>query len=454
MSSFLSEDECTAAVSLVDTFWQDISYQTSNNPTEEGYGSGWLLGGLREILADRIYQPLYQTSELLSSKEGFAMHPITTIQNHPTEQAEVIRAAVILKGSARMNFKYIIVHEENELYPGDVLLWRSNLSKEINLLHDDTSVIFYCAMSPISPLHIHNKILQKQKLDAYLQRRTGDCYPDREFWIADEYRDDRRHYYRMGPPLLTLRQAELYGLIPYQRDEDEMEKATVRGIRFVDHYENTRPRLADKDDARLEFLTLSSSPDNNGLLMGQDKYLGGIESPCGNYVYGVPGTARQVLRVELATKKLDLVGPSFPGPFKWLRGVPVPATEKYPAGCCIALPCNSLSILKIIPDRNEVYSFGESDLRENCDVENGWFYHGGNFSPTTGCIYAIPANANRVMKFNPYTDEVHFVGPDFGTGKQKWYGGIEGSDGCIYGIPHNERGRYRRGGSAALFFAV
>jgi hypothetical protein len=451
MSSLLTKDECTVAASLVNTFSQDISYQSISNPSEEGYGSGWLLGDLREILADRIFEPLYQTRELLSSKEGFAMHPNTTLQSDPTEPSEVIRAAVILTGSARMCCKSILMHEEIELHTGDVLLWRSSLSKDINLLHDNTSVLFYCAMIPALPLHTQNKTLLKQKLDAYLQRRTGDCHPDSECWIADEYRDDRRHYYRMGPPLLTLRQAELYGLIPYQRDKVEMERAVVRGIRFVDHYENTRPCPAVEDDSHLEFLTLSSSADNNGLLMGQDKYLGGIESPCGNYVYGVPGTARQVLRVELATKKVDLIGPTFPGPFKWLRGVPVPATSEYPAGCCIALPCNSLSILKIVPDRNEVYSFGESDLSENCNVESGWFYHGGNFSPTTGCIYAIPANANRVMKFNPYTDKIQFIGPDFGTGKQKWYGGIEGSDGCIYGIPHNETGRYTCGRSDAFF---
>lgn len=450
MPSLLSVEEHTAATQLVETFFQDISYcsQTAiSNLTKVGYGSGWLLGDLREVLADRIFEPLFQTRELVSSKEGFARHPeLMIVENNSTHVTapEVMRAAIVLKGSPRMDCSSVPTTEENELRPGDVLLWKSSLPEiSLGLVHDESSLIFYCTMIPASTCNARDMVFRKEKLDAYLQRRTGDFYPHHEHWISDDYHDDRRHYYRTGPPLLTVRQAELYGLIPYERDEEEIQKAVVRGIRFVDHYENTRPRLALKDDAHLEFLTFSPSGGNNGLIMGQDKYLGGIESPCGKFVYGVPGTAQQVLRVELSTKKLNVIGPCFPGQFKWLRGLPVPPTPEYPSGCCIALPCNSLSILKVVPDTNEVYSFGESALRENCNIQNGWFYHGGNFSPTTGCIYAIPANANRVMKFNPYTNEVQFIGPDYGTGKQKWYGGIEGSDGCIYGIPHNETGTYR-----------
>jgi hypothetical protein len=40
------------------------------------------------------------------------------------------------------------------------------------------------------------------------------------------------------------------------------------------------------------------------------------------------------------------------------------------------------------------------------------------------------------LKFHPFTDQVQLIGPRF-PGKAKWYGGIVGSDGCIWGIPHN-----------------
>jgi hypothetical protein len=110
----------------------------------------------------------------------------------------------------------------------------------------------------------------------------------------------------------------------------------------------------------------------------------------------------------------------------------------YPDGCCIALPCNSLSFLKVNPFDNStspVYTFGQEILEDECKRINGWYYHGGNLA-SNGWIYCIPANAPRVVKLNPVTDEVVAIGSTF-EGGQKWYGGIEGSDGCVYGVPHN-----------------
>ena len=58
-------------------------------------------------------------------------------------------------------------------------------------------------------------------------------------------------------------------------------------------------------------------------------------------------------------------------------------------------------------------------------------------------MYAIPANATRVLKIDPRNDTIDFIGPTFSRMKQKWFGGIIGSDGCIYGIPHNATGVLR-----------
>lgn len=104
---------------------------------------------------------------------------------------------------------------------------------------------------------------------------------------------------------------------------------------------------------------------------------------------------------------MDLVGPTFPGKFKWLRGIDVPSSamsnhDSYPKGCCVALPCNQRSVLKINPSSGDVYTFG-SDVLENCG-SNDWFYHGGALA-SNGWVYAIPANAERVLKFNPLTGE-------------------------------------------------
>jgi len=140
---------------------------------------------------------------------------------------------------------------------------------------------------------------------------------------------------------------------------------------------------------------------------------------------------------------MDCIGPAFDGKFKWLRGLEIPADvmndPQYPDGCCVALPCNATSILKVNPATDKVHTFGNHVL-EQCG-SNRWLYHGGTLAPN-GWVYAIPANATRVLKFHPLTEEVCLIGPEF-PGGQKWFGGILGSDApdaCVYGIPHNETG--------------
>jgi len=137
-----------------------------------------------------------------------------------------------------------------------------------------------------------------------------------------------------------------------------------------------------------------------------------------------------------------MVGPSFNGKFKWLRGVEVPADKlglpNFPRGCCLALPSNENSVLKINPENHEITTFGKDVLTEQIG-NMGWAYHGGDLAEN-GMVYAIPANATHVLKICPRSDCVWKIGPTFGTVRQKWFGGIMGTDGCIYGIPHNETG--------------
>ena len=62
---------------------------------------------------------------------------------------------------------------------------------------------------------------------------------------------------------------------------------------------------------------------NHQPLAGQDKWLGGILGADGN-VYGVPGHARHVLKLEPTTAKVSLIGGPWVGKYKWLRGVAAP----------------------------------------------------------------------------------------------------------------------------------
>jgi hypothetical protein len=88
------------------------------------------------------------------------------------------------------------------------------------------------------------------------------------------------------------------------------------------------------------------------LLMGQAKWLGGVNSPDGQYIYGVPGHATRVLRVTVATGEVDLIGPEYVGHHKWLRGVCVPPEftgPEHPQGLCYCLPSNYPAVLQIDP---------------------------------------------------------------------------------------------------------
>jgi hypothetical protein len=52
------------------------------------------------------------------------------------------------------------------------------------------------------------------------------------------------------------------------------------------------------------------------------------------------------------------------------------------------------------------------------------------------CIYWPPFNVNRVLKFDPETQQLpSLVGDDLGEGRDKWQGGALATDGVIYCIP-------------------
>lgn len=346
--------------------------------------------------------------------------------------------------------------------------------------------------------------LAQQKVEAYKTGRTGDYCPGLEgyhdhcrvtMWNIHESNSENAHNkqseytpprmlqrprFRLGSPALTVRQAELYGLLPYRTSCDEevhlkdVERAVIRGVRFVEgvytsrdidgkeigpwtvKYGKFEENLSAQNYhigdipiclATMEVLAPCSTNGASTGLSGQDKYLGGMASPCGRYIYGVPGHAKRVVRVDVRSGEVSFIGPEYAGEFKWLRGVEIPGhvmgrkddgSLAYPSGCCIALPCNSENgcILKINPETSHVSTFVTGHPIPN--VEDGWLYHGGNLA-ADGFVYAIPASAPRVMKIDPVNNTTEYIGPEY-PGKAKWYGGIPGADGCIYGIPHNSTG--------------
>lgn len=64
-----------------------------------------------------------------------------------------------------------------------------------------------------------------------------------------------------------------------------------------------------------------------------------------------------------------------------------------------------------------------------------WF---GGIMGSDGCIYGIPQNASRVLKINPLTQECVEIGDCLGDGMWKWHGGHAINDGKqIIGFPNN-----------------
>jgi hypothetical protein len=172
-------------------------------------------------------------------------------------------------------------------------------------------------------------------------------------------------------------------------------------------------------------------------------YLGGENGPDGR-VYCIPGHSTRVLVIDPKTDKCLQIGPSFQGKFKWLRGI------RASNGIIYGLQCHSSEVLKIdataakdnlenvkISTLKVPYESFFEDPEERKREENMiWKYHGGSISPVDGCIYCIPQSATRVLRIDPSTDECSFVGPKL-DGKYKWYGGLTGKDGSVYGITHN-----------------
>ena len=543
LNSILSPEECARAIDNIWTFVEDSSNaqvsrsdpstwypknQSGQDPfPHTGYksfsdmfqsnGAGWVHGEVREKLAMRIFEPLYQTRELHCSKEGFTFHrPTASANNHlfkppefwlhslckrpvvcTKEQSisvgehydqghspqgfQTIQSLVALEDQQeevdgcflcwprshgfihqsitrdiyRGNFSWVPLTDQeidrlrNEfslapkrvyLAKGDVVLWRSDLVHAAlppSGLSPRFRAVVYASMQPAS---LTPKETYVDKLNAYKQRRTGDHRAHCESWhVHKQDNPNHRCSFRTSPPLVTRRLAELYGLVPYTNSEEEWNRvrqsALIQGVRFAPD-ESVISMPARECKARLEYISTSCT------MAGQEKFLGGMPSPCGEYIYGVPGSAKQVLRVNVQAKSMDTIGPSFEGKFKWLRGLDVPAevmdNPGFPRGCCLALPSNASAVLKINPDTHEISTFGEELLTSQVG-ENGWFYHGGNLA-SNGMVYCIPANATHVLKICPRTNTVWKIGPSFGSGRQKWFGGIVGSDGCIYGIAHNEVG--------------
>lgn len=195
--------------------------------------------------------------------------------------------------------------------------------------------------------------------------------------------------------------------------------------------------------------------------VGQHKWLGGAVDPETGYIYGVPSHSYQIICIKPSTptSKADICTIPLPnefqqGKFKWLRGLVYD-------GCLYAIPAwSKQGVLKVhlatqkvtvlpLPREPSHYETAPIPWKEtSTTVDRGrWMWHGGAVGKSSSgesAIYCPPSNAQRVLKVNlDGSDTVEEIGPKLSEGQNKWYGGIEGLDGCVYGMPYNATGVLR-----------
>ena len=151
---------------------------------------------------------------------------------------------------------------------------------------------------------------------------------------------------------------------------------------------------------------MASSQPTAGLygprLPGTRKWLGGAFDASGTAILGVPSHSGKVLKLDTATGEVTyLPGPNLPGKFKWLRGI------RTPDGAVFCIPACADCVLRIGAG-GELDLLGKGVVPEPRGLGN-WLYHGAGIG-SDGNIYAVPSNAERVLKIDPVTWEVIHTG--------------------------------------------
>ena len=270
-------------------------------------GAGWLFSELREKLAARVFEKVYGTRQLHSSKEGFTFHRPTSDGRHPSDgrqsfvcgkpsstsgehfdqgHAEVglqfIQSSTCLidqaesdasflcwpgshkwhqrltKGTWRGRSHWVPLTDDElgtltaeglaprrvPVRAGDVILWRSDLihsaAPPLGPSPNFRAVSYTCMLpAALTPPHVAAK-----KAEAYRGSHTSDHDPSRESWHTSKGNESAKNGavsngkpkskdkgngvsptvngatvelrpFFERPPVLTHRQGELYGLVPY-----------------------------------------------------------------------------------------------------------------------------------------------------------------------------------------------------------------------------------------------
>ena len=155
-------------------------------------------------------------------------------------------------------------------------------------------------------------------------------------------------------------------------------------------------------------------------------YYGGAVASNNGYIYGIPCSARRVIKFNPLDKSMTHIGPDLGSGYKWTR------CAMTDSGVIYCTPCGRRrGILKIDSntDTVTVLDFNLLPGQGRCT----WL---SCAAALDGCIYFMPYMASRIIKLDPNNnDAISSVGDYLGLGNDKYVGTVVGIDGCVYGIP-------------------
>jgi hypothetical protein len=211
-----------------------------------------------------------------------------------------------------------------------------------------------------------------------------------------------------------------------------------------------------------------------------------VKAENGN-IYGIPGRAKQVLKIVPKLREIKCIGPVFDGSgCKWGRGSELDGTIYCPPASaqtilcidtktdevcekpchietktkdigalmhrpvkwygaikangmlwcppmgmnqvlCIEIGCNDTPRCKLVGPKQLYGRRGSSER-----LSYGWSY---GALASNGRIYCTPCDATKVLMIDPSTKDVKMVGPDLGPRKFKWIDAVLAWDGNLYCSP-------------------
>lgn len=167
---------------------------------------------------------------------------------------------------------------------------------------------------------------------------------------------------------------------------------------------------------------------------GPMKWSDSVRSEINGHVYGVPSCARRVLKFCPRERTHALVGPDLGDGFKWVGGTADGKGRIY----CIPHDWLRRGVLEI-DTRDDTVRELALPLPERGVWTKGAL--GGD-----GCLYFVPLDARRVLRLDTDNGAVASVGTDYYEvlgydlgeilgGRRPYWGAVLGHDSCVYWIP-------------------